>query len=347
MLIPGSLYPLFLLLANALTDAVRQLTSTEYVLSGALARYYNREILLGILTGYVCARLALGEHQARFPGRERWLRWIGLLALSIVPVLGVALTLLTDKFILPSSFGLFGMATGAVCHFIVDKPPGSSGRTRTGLLVLMTAWSISLSSGYVCPVLASGQLLSVLLAFAYPEILKRTGRRVLVLSLAICTVLLLSSFGVLRVNHVYKDQSARKLTRELGGVLPGGKWIRTNPNTYEALVDLRNAISIALDLGDTFSVLVDYAGYWVRSSEINELPFAYAFTTVKNKPELVHRIISQLESKREVNVVILQKAEASWLAFKFEPVSTTYETVTYVREHFTKIRETAYFELYR
>jgi hypothetical protein len=345
--VPGGLFTLFLLLTGAFTDGIRQLASMQQVLRGALQSYYNREILLGVIAGYLSARLALGERTGEYPSRARWNGWLGLSALSVIPVIGVASTFVTDKFILQSSFGLFGMVVGAVSCCAFDRPAKSTRRIRMGLLVLMAAWCVSLSGGLLCPILASGQLLLVLWAFAYPGVIRRASPRVLHASLALCAIVLLLSFGFLRFNRTYNDQPPRNLTKELGGVLPGGTWIRTNPNTYAALIDLRRATGIALELGRTYSVFPDYAGYWVRPSRINQLPYAYAFVGVWYKPAQVRRVISELEKRRDVNIVILAKEEPSWLPYRFHPLSDRNQLAKYIREHFTKVRETSCFELYR
>lgn len=346
--IPAGLYVLFLLLTDALADASHQLVPSQNYLRDVVVSYYNRELLLGIIAGYLAIRLAIGEHKLQLPWFENWSRWSGILALSVLPLLGIAATYVTGRFILQSSFGLLGITLGAVCYFMVDRPHKAVEQVRVGLLALIAAWSVSLSNGYRYPILASGQLLLSQLVFIYPAILQRTSKRFLVGSLTLCAVIALTSFGVVRVNCIYKDQPARNLTRELGQVLPGGKRIRTNPSTYKAFVDLRSAISVALSLGKTYSIIPDYAGYWVKSQETNPLPIDWTYNAqLWNKAELTNRIISALESRRDNNVAIVQKADAAWLAIKPHPLSDKCAIVKYVREHFSKISENDSFELYK
>jgi hypothetical protein len=117
---PAGLYVLFLLLTDALADAAQQLVPSQHYLGDVLVGYYNRELLLGIIAGYLAIRLAIGEYKMQLPRFENWSRWSGIPALATLPLLGIAATYVAGRFILQSSFGLFGMTLGAVCYFIME-----------------------------------------------------------------------------------------------------------------------------------------------------------------------------------------------------------------------------------
>jgi hypothetical protein len=352
ILAPGILYVIFLLLTNALPDAILQLTSQKNILSTGLLSYFNPVMLLGVLVGYLSTRLIIESTQTQFPLSKTWKEWLGLLTLSVIPLIGISMAFVSGRYIFTLSFGLFGLVVGVVgCH-LLEKAEKPVGLVKVALLALIMAWSASLSIGYNSPILASGQLVTVLLAYVYPVIQqklekRRNGRYIYAVSLLALSAIVLVSFGMARVYHIYRDQAAPNLTKRLDAILPGGKGIRTNENTYNVLVDLREAIKVSQDLGDTYTIIPDFAGWWVKSPQANPLSIDWPQGTELNRGELVHRVINELELKRNTNIVIVQKVEVSFLASGFTPISDGYAIVEYVRHHFTQIYETSFFELYR
>ena len=149
------------------------------------------------------------------------------------------------------------------------------------------------------------------------------------------------------MTNIYREQAAPNLTSTLDGTIDGGKWIRTNQNTYEFLVDLRNSTAIANSLGNTYAIIPDCPGYWVKSEMVNPLPIDWPQGTELNTQELVNRVTQKMGDIRDTNVIIVQKYEANALADGFVPLSDSYTVVAYVREHFTKVAETKFFEIYR
>lgn len=130
-------------------------------------------------------------------------------------------------------------------------------------------------------------------------------------------------------------------------VLPGGKRIKTNQNTYRSFADLEKAIHIATKLRKSFSILPDHAGYWAKSPFINPLPIDWPQGIELNNQQLIDRVVNELESKRESNIVIVQRYEAESLANGKTPLTDQNDVVDYVQNHFSKIIETEYFILYQ
>ena len=155
------------------------------------------------------------------------------------------------------------------------------------------------------------------------------------------------SFGIARMQHVYRDLPSINLTERLDSVLPGGKEIRTNQNTYSFLVDLQNAIRLSKNFGKTYAIIPDCAGRWVKAPQINPLPVDWVQGIELNKPALISRVIQDLELLRRTNIVIVQKADAKKLRDGFVPFSHEFAVVEYVRDHFIKVYETSLFELYK
>src|SRR5690606_5783298 len=156
-------------------------------------------------------------------------------------------------------------------------------------------------------------------------------------------------FGSVRYNNIYRDLSADRLTYDLAGVLPGGKGIFTNENTFNVMADLKSAVEKAESITETFTIIPDYAAYWVKSGQVNPLPADWLQRTELKNPELLNRIENKLNELRKSNTVILQKIESRTLREVIIPIELTdyYATAKYVNESFIKIGETKYFELYR
>lgn len=189
----------------------------------------------------------------------------------------------------------------------------------------------------------------MLLVFVYSKIADnlRKHRSIYIFGLFSICFAISVLFGLFRVNYIYREQEASNLVRRLDEVLPGGRYIRTNENTYKFLVDLQKAIGIAQDLGMTYSIVPDCAGWWVKSSQTNPMSIDWAQGTELGKSELNRRVIRELESIRYNNIVIVQKVEANDLSNGFTPLSDQYVVVEYVKNHFVKVYETSFFELYR
>jgi hypothetical protein len=343
---PGMVYLVYLALMGALPDAILQLSSHTSIISAGLKSYLNREALLGIAVGYSALRMVVGEPPTRLARGKILQQWVGMLALSALPLLGISTSFARNLLVLRSSFGLFGIVVGASVYFLIEDTADPIARLRVLLLALVAAWSASLSIGYNYPILASGQLLTALIAHVYPTALQLAGRATLKLSLAVATVMLLVSFTFARFNYVYRDQPLHRQTGILDQVLPGAKRIRTNPNTLVFLTDLAYATSIATQSGKTFAIIPDCAGYWVQSTQINPLSIDWPQGIELRKRQLLDRVLVDLELVRQSGVIIVQKVEAYKLAWGFVDIEDHNAVVNHVRQHFEKTDETRFFELY-
>jgi hypothetical protein len=351
ILIPGLLYVLFLLLTGAMPDAVLQLTSQSNLLYYGFYGYVNPKFLLLALLGYLSARFITGSAQIKIPLNNSFTEWIGLVTLSVIPLIVISMTFISGEYILSASYWLFSLVVGVVVCFLlkkIEKPPGLG---RIGIIFLLMAWSASISIGWPYPDLASGQLLALLLAFTLPIIRQKLEVRkradIYTLALVVLSFLLLVSFGSARTRFIARDLPAEKLTERLDAVLPGGKGIRTNQNTYEFLFDLREAIQVSKNFGNSYAIIPDCAGWWVQSPQVNLLPIDWVQGIELNKPELVSRVIRDLDLMRNTNIVIVQKIQAKKLRDGFIPFDDEFTVVEYVRDHFTKVYETSLFELYK
>ena len=350
-LAPAVLYAVVLAALRAVPDAWEQLGSqTDLPLVGVIPYLSNRYFYAGLALGAGAITVALRKPGT--PGRHRstTAAVFGLL-LVLGTLLGVGLTMnRSDYFYLDwASFLLFGAALGAVGARVwlrgwSDRP------VRLATVAVLAAWTASLSLGYRTPALATGPLAAFLLGSAVepwrtPEQPRGTGR--LTLAMTALAIALLTVWSVARLQHVYHDRPARELTHRLDGVLPGGRFIRTNENTQVVMADLQRAVERAR--GRPYVIVVDFAGYWVKAPQRNPLPIDWPQTLELNRAPLLQRVTGALEARRGRGVVIVQKVYAADLAQGFtslQPGNYYYYVADYVRSVFQKSGETTYFEIY-
>jgi len=272
-------------------------------------------------------------------------RYVGALILMAIPASLIAIQLYRGS-LAAVSFGVVGMVLGVVLYRALKGITCDGDKTAVALIALLLAWSASLSVGYNYPALLLGPLFAILAAIVYSK-REALNPRFLQATLIIVGVAILLSFVVSRPYYIYREQPSSELTESVDGVLPGGKLIYTNPNTYEFLVDLNNAIDAVSVRDRTYAIIPEVAGYWVQSTQTNPLPIDWPWPVELSNQYLTDRVINDLTAKRGEVVVIVQKVDALDLADGFIPLDEDqYPVVKYVRERFKKTDETEFFELY-
>jgi hypothetical protein len=340
---PAFCYLFFLVLTQPVSDAFVQLTSRTELVSVGLLPYTGKRLMLCVAVGYLSSRLGLG--QSSLPDQAK--RWIAILMLYCAPVLGTAVSLWFN-ILMDTSFLLFGFLFGVTIYLLTERGAATKGK-QASLLVLLTAWSASLSGGYNSPALMSGPILVALIAQLFSRC-KQMGERLLQYSLVLASALILPCFSIAKTRYIYRDKTAGELTYNLEGVLPGGKHIYTNQNTFAFMSDLKRAVALVAEENKEYAILPNVAAYWIQSPQKNPLPADWPHEKYELKnPTVMKRFIEALESKRNSTIFIVQKVSAATLAEGFIPLedSDYHEVLNYIRTHFTKTQETVYFELYR
>ena len=336
---PALLYLVFLVLADSFVDGLRQLASAGSLVPIIIGKYPVMAILLSIAAGYAAASFT----QPRSASSSRINAKVAISLLYVLPVLCAGVSLFLGTWA-STSFALFGLSIG-VGAFLFRNVSGRTGEKQVYLLSLTAAFCASLSGGYTSPALASGPLLAALVLSIFTRYLT-DYRRLLSRSLWVAAIVIVLAFGWARTRYIYRDLPASQLDMSLADVLPGGRLIYTNRNTYQFMKDLKIAVEFVESSGKEYAIITDGAAYWVKARQRNPLP---AVWSQELSPPLMNKFVSAMESKRGSTIFIVQKVQASSLASGFAPLTDTddYAAVRYARTHFTKIYETNFFALYQ
>ena len=342
--LPAAGYCAYLLATGSLSEAVLQMASQTGFVSTGVVSYLNYGTLLGVLAGS-CATFLLSTSSVPMRRIERVPRYIGATLLMAMPAFFIAIGLYRGSLGI-ISFGIFGMVVGMVLYVVSSGAARDGDRTPVALIALLLAWSASLSVGYNFPALLLGPLFTILAAFVY-SVRGSLDPRFLRVTLVVAGVAILLGFGVARPYYIYREQPSSELIRSLDGVLPGGRLIYTNQNTYDFMVDLNEATGDVSSRDRTYAIVPDVPGYWVQSQQTNPLPVDWPQPVELGSQHLIDRVTRDLEAERGEVVVIVQKVHAFYLADGFVPLDEDqYAVVRYVRENFEKTDETEFFELY-
>jgi hypothetical protein len=342
--LPAAGYCAYLLVTGSFSEAVVQLASQSGLVSTGVGSYLNFGFLLGILAGY-CAMSLLRARAVPLLPTRRVPRYAGASTLIAVPAAFIAIGLYRGS-LAAVSFGVVGMVLGIVLYLAWKGIGRGEDKVSVTLLALLLAWSASLSVGYNFPALLLGPLFTILAAFVYST-RESLNPRFLQTTLAIAGVAILLGFGAARPYYIYRDQPSSELTESLDGVLPGGRLIYTNPNTYEFLVDLDNAADMISERNRTYAIIPDVPGHWVQSEQTNPLLVDWPQPVELGNQYLVDRVTSDLAAKRGEVTVLVQKVHAFYLADGSVPLDDDqYAVVQYVRANFSKTHETEFFEFY-
>src|ERR671916_826293 len=342
--LPAVGYCAYLLVTGTFSEAVLQLASQSGLVSTGVGSYLNLGFLLGILAGY-CAMFLLSASAVPLLPTSHAPRYAGASILIAMPAAFIAIGLYRGS-LAAVSFGVVGMVLGTVLYLAWKGIGRGEDKVSVTLLALLLAWSASLSVGYNFPALLLGPLFTILATFVYSS-RESLNSRFLQTMLAIAGVAILLGFGAARPYYIYREQPSSELTESLDGVLPGGRLIYTNPNTYEFLVDLDNAADMISERNRTYAIIPDVPGHWVQSEQTNPLLVDWPQPVELGNQYLVDRVTSDLAAKRGEVTVLVQKVHAFYLADGSVPLDDDqYAVVQYVRANFSKTHETEFFEFY-
>lgn len=342
--IPGIAYVIYLALTGALWDAYIQLTAISSMAD--VLDSNARGLTVYVFFGYLAFRLIAGApaivgltHNPRLSAR------LGAGLVAVVAILDIVTPAFTLRSLYATSYTLASLLLGGALYFVLEARRGNP-FLQLILMILVLAWSATISVGAKSPALMAGPMVIALLAGILPAVFRPRWRTVVLLILAGLTA---AGFRSLRHEVVYMEQPAARLTFALDGVFPGGRGIKTNPNTYAFLADLQKAVALASGYPDPYAILPDIPGYWARAAQRNPLPIDWAKNTELSDLRLLRRVTDALDAQRSHLTMIVQKVQAFPLpqGFKNLGSSDKFAVARHVRQNFKKCGETTYFELYR
>lgn len=350
--LPGFAYLAWMWIAGAWADFMLQLTSHAELLQTGIIHYlHSNDLRAGLVAGYLGLLVVAGGVRtpiSYLPLHVRlWLVSAGTAAL-ILP-LAFCLVWHEGTTVLNYSLVLFGLIPGAALFFLFHrKAPAQV--IQAAILVLASMWTVSISIGCNYPVLGvgiaivllTGYLRNILASQAAASRFQSMWRSCLL----VCTAILIACFGIARSWHIYKEQPAWKLSCPLGGILPGGRLLRTNPVTYEYLKELHDTVE-GLH-GQEYAIIPDDAIYWVKAPQKNRIPTDWPQDIELPTPALFNRVTGSLESQRGRLVILVAKVTGFSLGDKPVPFGEDhlYKIVPYVQSHFRKVGETRYWTVY-
>ena len=345
--LPAILYIAMLGLFGGIFDGWQQLFSQTGILQVGFSPYFDERVFSGVLAGIAATSLLYSETQEGWP-RTTIIRLLAACA-CIGAIFMLAISSLFSNGFYSFSFALFGMVCGAILYLVLEGKHRWLRQIQTGMVAVLLAWSVALSLGYNSPVLGGGMLLVFLLGLLYERLPRHRPRWLSVVPFFMALPAI-AVFHHTRTHHIYRDRPASELTASVGDILPGGGFIRTNPNTHAFLTDLNLAIAGVVGRGFEYAIVPDVAGHWAKSEQENPLPIDWVQGTELNTETLRRRVIRSIENRRNRQMIIVQKFRASVLPKGFAKLvgdKSYYAIVSYIKVNLEKRQETRYFEIYQ
>ncbi|OGG07845.1 hypothetical protein A2777_03215 [Candidatus Gottesmanbacteria bacterium RIFCSPHIGHO2_01_FULL_40_15] len=328
----------YLLITGAFFDALIQLSAQTDILGTGFFSYLRASFLFIFVISFLINSL--------FLSKKKFLSIVGFL-LNLIFLLYLSYSLGNGHlFAYRQSFYVFWFFMGLFGYLLFNRNQYIHLLRTIGASICL-GWVTSISIGYNTPALVSCVFIIILLSLLWQIADKIKLRFLYSCFLFLMFLITMKNYIYIRNYEVYRDLSVNRLTFNLGDVLKSGKYIKTNANTYDFLLDLNNAIK---KVGiKKYAIIPDLAVYWISSTAINPLPIDWVQGQEIINTYEKSRILNTLQSFKKYGVIIVQKYSAGSIATKVEPLPNTdvYELVSFVRNNFKLIGETKYFYLYQ
>jgi len=338
---PGAAYLASMFALGAMPDVLMQV--------GSATAFVDRAVLPILVLWHVLLGIALGAASVGLLTRRTpWVSVIGFVCVNAALLLcALALTAELYWYSAYVSWWLFGFAFGALLSERFSSK-GDRAAAKVGFLAVVVAWSIAISNGFNFPTLGCGVIVLFLVYSVFKGAETFSGYRYALPSGVLLMSVALVALWVGRHRHIYRDLPASRLTARLDGVLPGGRFLRTNPNTLDFLSDLN--VAIRLTQGERFAIIPGFPAYWVKGRELDPLPMDWPYVEVISTEKMTDRLVKSVADQKGKIILLVQKVEPASLSSGFEPLNEKIypeSLLSYVRIHFEKVGETKYFELRR
>lgn len=320
-LVPLLTYSLFIAGFGGWDDMLDQFTSeTSAFKTGVLSYLKSGALYGGILIGGL---LLLWRRKSDKP----FSLYIALTVVLATAIWGFS----KGTFYTKPSFFLFGFAVIATTFELFKN------RFKLNFLVLLLAWSASVSIGLNTPVLlACGLFLIVVRAW-------NEEKHAIWLPI-VALVILLLPYNYGRRHFIYRDLDAARLDYHLGDVMQGAHGIYTNKRTHDLHADLDSISKTAEKLA-----LLPYSGaYWATQVAPNPTLIHWTSGIELQNLDVRSRFTNQLEEQRGSLKVLIPKYDIVGLAQgrKPFPIQKHYPVSEYISMNWKKVSETSYFFIY-
>ncbi|MBI1796087.1 MAG: hypothetical protein HYR74_03435 [Candidatus Eisenbacteria bacterium] len=344
------LYVLAMTALGAGHDMHAQLTAVTEVFESGLKPYMSGLWFpAGILSGGVLTTAVL-RHRLGTRTPRAAVPWIALvLAWSILAFAAEHMDANNFQFIDHYAFVPLGMTVGAlVVSLGYRRPPRV---LQAEAFVVALGWCSGISIGYLTPAHVSGPVVTSLtlgMIGLFDERLRARALQVGFVCAAVAVLLVAPHWWSARRDHINHESTAPLLTRDLGGVLPGGMGIRTDDSTYAMLADLR--LNVDRLNGRPYAILVDGPGWWACAAQRNPLPTDWPQSMELCTKDLQTRLTGTIMKHRGRTAVLVQKASAANSSEGFFPIGETnffYGAAVWAIRHLHRESETRYWAVYR
>lgn len=366
--LPSVLYLAYLACFQGLSDFFLQVRSHTSFLDVATKPYIHWTFVFPFFVG-LSIPLVL-----RYFGKSRDFLFNGLV---LILILVCSASVFIGK-IRSAPTACFGLSIGFLMGALLDREKQSA-LIRAGSILVLLNWAGAISISGPFPHHSWGTLI-IFLFLAAEKGFSFARHTALTTCLVLSGAIALSAIVYGRLYYLgEREKTAWDCVYPLDGFFPGGKGIRTNGKTHAFLVDLNLALEKVK--GSKYSILPDCPGYWVKSEQRNPLPMDWVQRLEIFHPLLIERVKQSFLAEREKKTkFLIQKVHVhnlggperlsipspealrlvdveldfglnEFVHYRFDEnldprYGGYYGLTLYVIDHFTKVDETQFFEIY-
>jgi len=209
-------------------------------------------------------------------------------------------------------------------------------------IILLIAWTSSISVGYNSPIFMLGQLMLLpLLKFQDKQIVFYK-KKILIIAFITAMIVFLTRFL-----YVYRDENTNKLTNNLGIYENTLSNIYSNIHTYNKIREVNILYDKYAQNKKKVMILPDFAYFWANKNHVNSICIDWAQSTELNSNILINKVMNNIDQLDTNLVILIQRYESDRVENKEIYLSDKYVIVNYIKNNFTIIERTNYFIIYK
>lgn len=349
ILLPIIFYSLYFFNIGVIDDLMNQLlTQTDLISTGFLV-YFNIYTVFGILLGVILTSV-IKVKAVKLPTSDK--NHKSILPILILIICVYIIILYSKDFsndikgtLFNLTFYIFGILLGITFNIFIKKE--NPALVKFNLIIIIIAWSASISVGYNSPSLMLGILLLQILFALYKISDYNFGlNKRLIISILSLTIIV---FLYVRMNYIYYEQPARNLNYPINNLINGTANIKTNSKTFAFLKEISDKIFEYKKEKKTYIILPSSAIFWLASEETNPLPIDWVQSTELKNSKLYERVKNQILSQSKGTKIILMKYYPEFIyksKIYIKNDDKFYPIVGFVRNNFKKIEDKEFLEIF-